>query len=241
MQYERQMKLLQLLEEKKTCTVAELAAGVFASEASVRRDIARLEEKGYVRRVYGGVVLSDYKNSVVPLDLRDSDHESAKELIAKRAAELVTDGATLLMDASSTVRRMVKYLEGKKDLKIITNNQRIFDENSSLDAEFYCTGGVYSKKNHAFLGPTAENYIRSVHADAVFFSSQALSEDGEISDVSEQETALRRVMLDHADKRIFLCDSSKLGKRKVFTLCTLDEVDEVICDTTVPKKEKASK
>lgn len=236
MQYERQQKILEIIGEKKTATVAELAALVFASEASVRRDVACLEQKGYVRRVYGGVVLSNYKNSVVPLDLRDGDNSSAKELIAKRAAELVFDGATVLMDASSTVRRMIKYLDGKKDLRIITNNQRIFGEADGIDAEIYCTGGIYSKKNHAFLGSAAESFVRAVHADFVFFSSQALSDDGEISDVSEQETALRRVMLEHADRKVFLCDSSKLGQRKTFTLCRSEDVDLIICDRELPSE-----
>ena len=97
MQYERQQKILEIIGEKKTATVTELATLVFASEASVRRDVAYLEQKGYVRRVYGGVVLSSYKNSVVPLDLRDGDNSSAKELIAKRAAELVGDALAKLV------------------------------------------------------------------------------------------------------------------------------------------------
>ena len=76
--------------------------------------------------------------------------------------------------------------------------------------------------------------MRNVSADILFFSSQAISEDGEISDVSEEETSLRRVMLSRAKKKIFLCDSSKLGLEKTFRLCSKNDVDVIICDEKLP-------
>ena len=85
-------------------------------------------------------------------------------------------------------------------------------------------------QSNVFVGSTAENYISKINADILFFSSQALSDEGEISDVSEEETSLRRVMLSRAKKKIFLCDSSKLGMKKTFTLCSKDDVDVIICD-----------
>ena len=233
-QYERQQKILAILEKKQTASIKELASTVFASEASVRRDISELENRGYVQRIYGGVVLSKYKNSVVPVDLRDGETSAAKELVARRAAELVFDGATVIMDASSTVRRIVKYLDHRKNITIITNNHRIFTETTPPEITLYCTGGVYGKRNHDFSGPAAENYLRSVSADIAFFSSQGISEDGEITDVSESETSIRRVMLSRAKKRIFLCDSSKIGVRKVFTLCKKEDIDLIICDKKLP-------
>ena len=89
-------------------------------------------------------------------------------------------------------------------------------------------------QSNIFVGSATEEYIRGVNADLLFFSGQALSEDGEISDASEEETSLRRVMLTRAKRRIFLCDSSKLGKRRTFTICQKDDVDDIICDKRLP-------
>lgn len=231
---ERQEKILRILEQQKSSTVKELARMLFISEASIRRDIEALEKEGLVKRVYGGVLLSRYQNGVVPVDLRDADHSAVKEEIARRAAELICDGDTVMMDASSTVRRVIKYIGNRRNLKIITNNLRIFSEAAKYGASdwsLYCTGGFYSSENHAFVGAAAEQYLRSVRADCLFFSSQGLSEDGEISDASEEETALRRVMLTRAERRYFLCDSSKLGVRQTFILCHRDELTGVIGDS----------
>lgn len=234
MMYKRQQTILEHLKQNKTSTIKELSKIVWASESSVRRDIKLLEQNGYVTQLYGGVILSEFSNSVVPVSLRDSANSTAKDLIAKKASKEIFDGATILMDGSSTVKRIIKYLSSFKDLKIITNNQMIFSECTNPNITLYCTGGYFDSQSNIFLGSAAEKYIENINADIFFFSSQAISSDGEISDVSEEETFLRRKMLTRAKKKIFLCDSSKLGLQKTFKLCTKDDVDLIICDEVLP-------
>ena len=226
---ERREQILAILKTHEAVSIRELAALVYTSEASVRRDAAALEEEGLVRRIYGGVQLKE--NAVVPLSIRDGDHSAQKERLARRAAELVCDGDTILLDASSTVRRMVKYLATRKDLTIITNNDRIFSELGTCTARVYCTGGEYLRENHAFVGPSAEQYVRALWADKLFFSSQGISDAGEISDHSEQETSLRRAMLERARQKICLMDDSKLGRQCRFRLCSHEDIDVFLCET----------
>ncbi len=231
--YQRQEEILNYLNKVKWATVKELASTVFTSESSVRRDIKALEQKGYVKQIYGGVTLP-YENTVVPMAIRDTFNSSVKDKLAEEAAKYIFDGATILMDNSSTVRRIMKYAENFKMLKIITNSQRIINECNSENIELYCTGGKFVKQNNVFVGSTAENYIKNIYADILFFSSQAVSDEGEISDVCEEETNIRRAMLSRAAKKIFVCDSSKIGLKKTFTLCTKDDVDMIICDSKMP-------
>ncbi len=232
--YERQQGIIEYLEKRKSATIHELSEHMYTSEASVRRDIQSLEAKGIVQKMYGGVLLSKYQNGIVPVDLRDSDHSAVKEELAKRAVKLIKDGDTVILDASSTVRRMVKYMGHLHNVRIITNNLRIFSKCENPNIKLYCTGGAFSHDNHAFVGPSAENYIRGISADCLFFSSQGIDEEGIISDASEEESALRRVMIEHSQRQYFLCDSSKLGVKKTFTLCQKDSITDVICDKKLP-------
>ena len=141
---------------------------------------------------------------------------------------------TVIIDSSSTARRIIKYISHLNGLRIITNNLSIFEEARHLDFEFYCTGGTYSRKGNDFLGPSAESYISSVTADILFFSAEGIDDDGEITDVSEKRNSLRRVMMARAKKKYFLCDGSKIGIRRTFTLCTASELDGVICNLPLP-------
>lgn len=231
-QYERQKNILDYLERRHSATVKELAAAVYSSEASVRRDIARLESMGRVERIYGAVVLAGHENSVVPVGVRDSSNSSRKEIVAKMAAELIHDGDTVILDASTTAYRICRHILDRKHLNIITNNLRVCEALADAEGiQVFCTGGTFVGHSSCFLGSNAEEFLNKIHADLLFFSSQGITEDGIITDVSESEISMRKAMLRRSAKRIFLCDSTKFGIRKPFTLCCKDDVDRIICDT----------
>lgn len=235
--YERQQEILKILNSEKTATIKSLATRIFASESSVRRDLITLEKSGYVNMVYGGVVLSKYKTEDPPVEFRQKKNAKEKEYVAKMAAKMIFDGATIIMDSSSTVARMCKHMKNFKNLKIITNNVNLFSAFDVCDCKLYCTGGRYSQTNKVLVGNDAINFLQSVNADLLFFSAQAVSQNGEITDSSEEETAIRRTMLKQANKKIFLCDYSKIGKKKLFAVCGKNDVDKIICDKKLPWEE----
>lgn len=228
--YERQQEILKILNEDKTSTVKSLAKRIYSSESSVRRDLAMLEKSGYVSIVYGGVVLSKYKNEDPPVDFRNKKNIHEKDIIAKKAVSFIFDGASIVMDSSSTVGRMCKYMKNFKNLKIITNSLQVLSELEGCGYELFCTGGKYSEKNKVFVGEGCNEFLNCINADLLFFSSQAISKDGEITDSSEEETTIRKTMIKRAEKKIFLCDYSKFGNKKLFKLCDKNDIDEIICN-----------
>ena len=234
LQYERQQAIVSYLKQHHTSTVHALAKHLYTSEASIRRDIAALEAAGLVLRVYGGVVLPEHKNEVVPVELRESANSAAKEIIAEEAAKLIHDGDTVFFDSSSTVRRICKHIKNRKHLKVITNNVRICQELKDTDITVYCTGGEYYKKLDCFLGTYAERFLSSINATSVFFSCKGLSSEGALTDVSEKEIAIRQVMLAQAENKYLLCDSSKVGQKYAFTLCHSQELTRILCDKELP-------
>ena len=234
LQYERQQMILTYLKQHHTATIHALAKQLYTSEASIRRDIAALEAAGLAVRVYGGVVLPEHKNEVIPVELRESANAAAKEIIAAKAAKFIHDGDTVFFDSSSTVRRICKQIKSRKHLKVITNNVRICQELKDTYITVYCTGGEYYKKLDCFLGSYAEKFISSINATSVFFSCKGLSDKGALTDVSELEISIRQAMLAHADNRYLLCDSSKVGQKYAFTLCQAEELTQVLCDQPLP-------
>lgn len=235
---ERQQNVLDYLKQHHTATIQTLASAIYASEATVRRDVAALEAMGLVKKVYGGVLLSEYKNEVVPAELRESANSAAKERIAAEAAKLVRDGDTLFFDSSSTVRRMCKHIRHLKNLKVITNNLRICNEFRGTDVAVYATGGEFYEKRDCFLGPCAERFIRTVNADKLFFSCKGLSDDGALTDVSEDEVSMRMCMIAHSAQQFCLCDSSKLGLKHAFTICDAGEITDILCDMPLLNQER---
>lgn len=234
-QFERQQKIVDYLTHTNVAKIGELAKHLYTSEASVRRDIASLEASGIVTKVYGGVILSRYHNEVLPATLRESENSNLKNIIAQKASELIHDGDTIIFDNSSTVRSLCKYIKKRKNLRIITNSPAICDELIDTDITIYCTGGEYFKKRDSYLGPYAEEFLNSIHADSCFFSCKGLSDTGTLTDVSESEISIRRIMMKQSKNTYFLCDSSKLGETYTFKLCNAEDITQILCDCELPE------
>lgn len=227
---ERQHQILNYLLENHFASIEEIAKRIYVSGATVRRDLQKLEQKGYVKTVYGGVVLTEYSNEIVPVSLRDKENVSAKEYIAAKAAQLINDNETIILDSSSTARRICRHIKNRKNLTVITNNLRICEELKDTNISLYCTGGAHMRRHDCFIGHLAEEFLKRISASTLFFSSQGITENGDIVDSSEEEVALRRTMLTRAKNKIFLCDSSKFDKNYPFTLCNISDITEMISD-----------
>lgn len=121
---ERQQEILSLIKQRKSVSVAELSKRFFIGEASIRRDLDKLEKKGLVKRTYGGAVLVSGLDSEIPLFIREEEQRGAKQLIGQLAASLVEDDQIIFMDSSSTVLSMAPYLKGRQRLTVITNGAK---------------------------------------------------------------------------------------------------------------------
>ena len=233
LQIERQEQIMELLAKTPALRIGQIAAALYTSEATVRRDLAVMEQKGLVQRVYGGVTL---KKEDMPLDFRHRDHAAAKEEIAAKAALLLREGQTVFLDSSSTAQHLLPHLSRFHDLTVITNSHKAMQELATTKLRLICTGGDLVKRNMAYVGRTAEEALMRFCPEIAFLSSQGVGEDGEVTDASEGETSLRQVVLHRALHTVFLCDSSKVGKKYLYRLGRLSEMGEIITDEAFPKE-----
>jgi DeoR/GlpR family transcriptional regulator of sugar metabolism len=90
------------------------------------------------------------------------------------------------------------------------------------------TGGKYFERDMCFLGAQAEKYAQNINADIAFFSCAGYSEDGRITDDSEEQIAVRLAVMEHSPKNIMLFDSTKKNKVYAFTVCYKEELYKMI-------------
>ena len=137
---------------------------------------------------------------------------------------------TIILDGSSTALYMLPFIEALHNPVVFTNNMYTAQKSIEKGIKTYCTGGTSENNSCVLTGLLAENNIKNISADIVFFSSMALSDEGIITGCNEHETTLRKIMIANSNLSVFLCDSSKLHTRSTFTLCHMDEIDYVYCD-----------
>lgn len=229
---ERQERILELLRQQPRISVAEMSAILFVSEPTVRRDLTELDAKGMIRKVYGGAVLPEGAETLIPFVFRENEKSAAKIAMGRQAASLVEDGMVVLLDGSTSAFHLVRFLTAKKDLTVVTSGAKTALALAEAGICSYCTGGKMLNNSYSYVGAPAERFIKDVNADIVFFSCRGLSVDGRVSDPSVEEVNLRRVMLERSRKKYLLCDRSKFDQVYFYNLCTTDELDGVISEET---------
>ena len=233
LQVERFKQIRALLEKTPTLRIGQLANLLYVSEATVRRDVDTMEKDGLLKRVYGGVTLN---KEDMPLTLRSFQHADMKDEIGKKAAELVKDGQTIFIDSSSTALHILPYIKHKKDMTVISNSQKVIDTLAFTNNQLILTGGELIPRNLAYVGALACRSLDMYRPELVFFSSQGIDINGEITDVSESETALRRAAIRRGIQTVFLCDSSKAGRIYTHHVCYKSEISKIITDSNFPKE-----
>ena len=235
--YEREDKILNALLEKDSMTTQELSAKLFVSVPTLRRDLIKLEQMGKIIRTHGGAqLIKKAADEKIPIFLREQEQNDAKEIMAKKAVEFVRDGDIIMLDGSTSAYRIIPHLASFKNLIVITSSAKSSFLLGRMGINNICTGGRMITRSLSYIGEDAENTIRRYNADIMFFSCRGLSMDGKLTDNSIEENSLRKIMLCHAKKKVFLCDSSKLDHTYLNNLCHLSDVDEIICERKLPEQ-----
>ena len=223
----RSDEILQLVNTKGSISIEELAKKTYASRSTIRRDLEKLERQGLIRRRHGGA------DSVLSLNppqiIRRQRNQIEKNAVALKAAALVQPRSTIFIDASTTVQYMIPHLVGIEGLTVYTNGADTALCLSKLNVRTVCTGGELYAESMAYVGSVAADTVRGVNFDAVFFSSAGF-DDNTVTDWSERETVLRRIVMEQSEKRYFLADNTKRGKRYTYVVCRTGELDSIICE-----------
>lgn len=235
---ERRNKIEQIITEERSVLVVELAKLFDVTTETIRGDLEKLEKQGVLVRTYGGAMLAESSEPELAITERDTVNYEGKQRIGKRAADMIKDGETIFLDASTSAWHLARYIKTKRGLTVITNADKIVAELSSCDhIHVICTGGQLTARNMSFVGRTAEKTIReNFCANKFFFSCKGITLARGLVDSSEAEAEIKRAMLDSSESAIFLCDKNKIGRLGVPKVSELDQIDCFITDAKLTEE-----
>lgn len=119
--HQRREKILELLKEDGSAKVIDLAKIFKVTEVTIRQDLDKLERDDMITKSHGGAFLKNIKDQVQSITISNQDNLEKKELIARKCAELIDEGDTIILDSGSTTTEIAKKLIGRKSLTVITN------------------------------------------------------------------------------------------------------------------------
>lgn len=235
--YDRRNEIRKLLKYEKSVAVEELAKKFFVSESTIRRDLDKLSGDGALRRTYGGAVMLENSANDLPITIRERENTYEKNIIAQSAVKLIKDGATIIMDTSSTVTAMIQFLNTFENLTVITNGiKTAYLLNSYGKITTYCTGGRLREHNMSLVGATTCQRLGEINADMAFISCRGLSIEKGVTEASEEEAQVKKAMITAAAKTILLCDSSKFKMIMMNKVCEMNRLYAIVSDRRMPEE-----
>ena len=235
---ERRLKILEILDEKRTVTVKELSDIFGVSEDTIRQDLKVLEEQRLLRRIYGGATRTKRGVVELPFTLREMTNREIKEAIGREAAKLIEDGDSVIFDASTTALQVARNINSELHVTILTSSLDIcINLASNRNFNIIATGGTLHPPSFSFVGPQAENAVLNYHADKLFIGTKAISVDkGYIADTFELEAHLKKVMIGSAQEVILVAESRKFEEVAFFRVCKLDCISKIVTDRNIKEE-----
>src|ERR1700747_792760 len=119
----RRHQELQLVEAKGQVSVEELARHFAVSDDTIRRDLQEFERRKLLLRTHGGAVsVTLLVHRETPFVTRANANADAKARIGRAAAQLISDGETLIINGGSTTFAFAASLGPRRSLTIVTHN-----------------------------------------------------------------------------------------------------------------------
>jgi len=240
---QRRAQIAELVRQSGAVRVADLAERFLVSEVTIRNDLMQLEKQGQLIRDRGGALPLDHAREITSLlavEQRAHLQTAEKQRIARAAAQLVSPGDTILMDAGTTVVEMAPHLAAITPLTVVTNALNVaLEVAAKTDARVIVLGGNFSRESSSTLGSIAEHTLAELLVQKAFLGTQAFDLEHGFTDTTMEIAQVKRAMIKAARRVILLTDSSKLGHSGFIKVAPLTAVQTLITDTGLPDEVRA--
>ena len=230
---ERQSKLIKLVNLYQKIEVSRLAELLDVSQVTIRKDLDHLEEEGLLSREHGYALIKNAND----INTRLTINYDKKLEIATKAAEMVSNGETVMLESGSTCALLAEQLAKlKKDVTIITNSAYIAIRIRELPIrKVILLGGEYQKEYQGMVGPLVRKCAKEFYVDKFFVGTDGFIPDAGFTCDDLMRVETMKYMEDSANRMIILADSSKFSQKGVVIQTTFSEIDTVCTDAEIPE------
>ena len=236
---ERWQKILETISMMGSINVDSICDQYGVSDMTARRDLIELDRAGLLRRIHGGAINSLGRSYEPQYQVRLNQQNQLKNAIALKACELIADGDSIVLDVGTTTYAMVKGIQGKHNLTILTASLQIAYEIASTlaigtDIRLIISGGIVRPSELSMIGHLAERTFDEIHVDKVFMGIGGISLEAGLTEYNLEDAIVKRHLLKNARQVIIVSDSSKFGRTTFASVGPISIIDTIITDTSAP-------
>ena len=227
----RDSKTLEIITAQGRVEVASLAEQLGVSTVTMRKDLDALQARGLVVREHGFVTLAN------PNDVggRLAYHYEQKLLIAQKAAELVPDGATIMVESGSCCALLARELaDSKKSVTIVTNSAFVANYvRDAANVETVLLGGTYQRDSQVMVGPLVRTCAQEFYVDRLFVGTDGWIDGVGFTNADQMRADAVRSMAEAASKVVVLTESEKFGQHSAVPLRLVGKPITLVTDAGI--------
>lgn len=231
----RQEQIREYVENKNVVTIKELQE-MFpnVSLMTIHRDLDALEKKGTLVKFRGGAKSVRLSNDP-EFNVRMRENNPGKNIMARKALELIQPHTSIFLDASTTNLALAKNLPDI-NLNIFTTGPSIALELCRLHNPVVtmCCGTI-NRKNLAVSGQNTLQMLDSINIDLAFIGVSGCSVEAGLTCGTEADMLVKRLAIRKARTSVAMCGLDKLSCLMPYTYAALADVDYLICDSELPE------
>lgn len=231
----RHERIVAILRAVPSISTAELAQRLDVSGETVRRDLQSLATTGIVQKFHGGVSLHrDVQES--PFQLRLRSNVAAKRRLAQRVSELLPEGASVVLDNSSSACFIAEALAARRGLTLATPSlevARALAEGGDRH-KVLMPGGTLRCSDMTLTGANVLRFAAQLHPDYLVVSVAALSARGGCLDFDPFEVEFKQAVQPQAMTVIVVADASKFEAPGLITSLPWRDVHVLVTDQPLP-------
>ncbi|MDT8419545.1 MAG: DeoR/GlpR family transcriptional regulator [Desulfuromonadales bacterium] len=231
---QRQQEILLLVNQNGFVSIETLAHNFKVTPQTIRRDINTLCDQQLLTRYHGGAGLSSSVENV-EYATRKVMLQKEKQLIAKMAAELIPDRASIFINIGTTTEEVAKALQNHSGLRIITNNLNVAAMlRSNPSFEIIIAGGAVRPHDGGITGEATIDFIRQFKVDFGIIGISSIDADGTLLDFDYHEVRVAQAIIENSRKVFLVADHSKFDRCAMVRLGRIDQIDALFTDQPPP-------
>lgn len=231
----RQSDILEVTREAGRTTVEALSEQFGVTPQTIRKDLNDLCDRGLLQRVHGGAVPSSGISNL-GYEARRRQAAEEKRRIGAKAASLIPDNCSLLINIGTTTEQVALALRSRSGLLVITNNLNVVNILAgSQGIEVIIAGGMVRHSDGGVVGEAAVDFIRQFKVDYAVIGTSAIDEDGTLLDYDYREVKVAQAIVQYARHTILVADSMKYERSAPVRIGHISQIDSFITDRAPPE------
>ena len=150
---------------------------------------------------------------------------------------MIQNGQRIFIDAGSTTRTILNYLEEDTRAVVVTHHLAVAEQALKFEnLAVIMLGGDMIRITNCSSGPVAEEQLKKYQLDTAFIGAAAIGSDGKLYDGYSPEARLKGTLFSVAKKIYVLADSSKMNTYNLNEFGSLSQIDGLITDAGIDEE-----